>query len=327
MKSRIAAAIVVFLAIASAAGAQQKRRVAVIDFDYATVQSQVSSVFGTNKDVGKGIVDLLVDKLVSDGVFSVIERNALDKIVAEQNFSNSDRADSNSAAKLGRILGVDAIIVGSITQFGRDDKSTNLGGGALGNVTGRFGIGGVRKTQANAVVQITSRLINTSTGEILASVTAKGESTRSGTGLIGAGGSTAGPEAGAGIDMRSKNFGNTILGEAITKCVADLASQLDSKAAALPANIVQVSGLVADASPDGTLIINIGSRAGLKVGDKLDVKRQGRVVRDPATQKVLRSIDDPVGTLTITEVDEGSAVGKLSGAGPAKVGDVVATPK
>jgi curli biogenesis system outer membrane secretion channel CsgG len=299
-----------------------------MDFDYATVQSQVSSLFGTNKDVGKGIVDLLVDKLVSDGAFSVIERNALDKIVAEQNFSNSDRADSNSAAKLGRILGVDAIIVGSITQFGRDDKSTNVGGGALGNVTGRFGIGGVSRTQANAVVQITSRIINTSTGEILASVTAKGESTRKATGLIGSGGSVYGPEAGTGIDMRSKNFGNTILGEAITKCVASLATQLDSKAAALPANIVQVSGLVADVSPDGTIVINIGSRAGLKVGDTLDVKRQGRVIRDPATQKVLRSIDDAIGTLTITEVDEGSAVGKLNGGGgPAKVGDVVATAK
>ena len=328
MKSRIAAAIVVFLAIASAAGAQQKRRVAVIDFDYATVQSQVSSVFGTNKDVGKGIVDLLVDKLVSDGVFSVIERNALDKIVAEQNFSNSDRADSNTAAKIGRILGVDAIIVGSITQFGRDDKSTNVGGGALGNVTGRFGIGGVRKTQSNAVVQITSRMINTSTGEILASVTAKGESSRSGTGLIGSGGSVYGPEAGAGIDMRSKNFGNTILGEAITKCVDNLAGQLDAKAAGLPVSVVQVSGLVADVSPDGTIIINIGSRAGLKVGAKLDITRQARVVRDPATGKALRSVGDAIGSLTITEVDEGSAVGKFSGSGgPAKVGDAVATAK
>ena len=83
MRSRILSAVIVFFAVVSAAGAQQKRRVAVIDFDYATVQSQVSSVFGTNKDVGKGIVDLLVDKLVSDGVFSVIERNALDKIIAE----------------------------------------------------------------------------------------------------------------------------------------------------------------------------------------------------------------------------------------------------
>ena len=60
----------------------------------------------------------------------MIERKQLDKILAEQNFSNSDRADPNSAAKIARILGVDAIIVGSITQFGRDDKSTNVGGGA-----------------------------------------------------------------------------------------------------------------------------------------------------------------------------------------------------
>ena len=130
--------------------------------------------------------------------------------------------------------------------------------------------------------------------------------------------------------LRGTRFyvGNTILGEAITKCVADLGSQLDNKAASVPANVVQVSGLVADASPDGTIIINIGSRAGLKVGDTLDVKRQGRVIRDPATQKVLRSIDDAIGTLTITEVDEGSAVGKLNGGGgPAKVGDVVATAK
>jgi curli biogenesis system outer membrane secretion channel CsgG len=328
MKSRTVTAIAVFLTLVSAAGAQQKKRVAVIDFDYATVQSQVSSMFGTNKDVGKGIVDLLVDKLVSDGVFSVIERNALDKIIAEQNFSNSERADPNSASKIGRILGVDAIIVGSITQFGRDDKSTSVGGGAIGNVTGRFGIGGVNKTSSNAVVQITSRIINTTTGEILASVTAKGQSTRSGTGLLGAGGSVYGPEAGLGINMRSSNFANTILGEAITKCVADLGSQLDSKAAALPTNVVQVSGLIADVSPDGTIIINVGSRAGVKVGDRLDIKREGRVIRDPATGKALRSIGDAVGSLTITEVDDGSAVGKfVGGGGPAKVGDAVSTAK
>ena len=64
--------------------------------------------------------------------YSVIERKELDKILAEQNFSNSDRADPQRAAKIGRMLGVDAIIIGSITQFGRDDKSTDIGGGALG---------------------------------------------------------------------------------------------------------------------------------------------------------------------------------------------------
>ena len=65
---------------------------------------------------------------MQDGVYSVIERNAIDKILAEQNFSNSDRANPDTAAKIGRILGVDAIIIGSITQFGRDDKNRSIGG-------------------------------------------------------------------------------------------------------------------------------------------------------------------------------------------------------
>ena len=83
-------------------------------------------------DVGKGITDLLVTYLVKDGSYSVIERKALDKIMAEQNFSNSDRADPNSAAKIGKLLGVDAIIVGSITQFGNDTKNTGVGGVGAG---------------------------------------------------------------------------------------------------------------------------------------------------------------------------------------------------
>ena len=82
-------------------------------------------------DVGKGIADMLVDRLVNDGTYSVIERKMLDKLIAEQNFSNSDRADPSSAARIGKLLGVNAIIVGSITQFGRDDKNTKIGGRRL----------------------------------------------------------------------------------------------------------------------------------------------------------------------------------------------------
>src|SRR6476620_7122271 len=98
---------VLFLTLLPAIPAQQKKRVAVMNFDYATVQSGVAALFGTNQDIGKGIADILVDKLVNDGAYSVIERKQLDKIIAEQNFSNSDRADPNSAAKIARILGVD----------------------------------------------------------------------------------------------------------------------------------------------------------------------------------------------------------------------------
>lgn len=325
MARRLLPAYLMVLALAAGALAQQpqqpKRRVAVMNFDYATVTTYVQQIFGSNQDIGKGIADMLVDKLVNDGQYSVIERKELDKILAEQNFSNSDRADPNSAAKIARILGVQSIIIGSITQFGRDDKSTGIGGGALGGFN-KFGIGGVKKSEANAVVQITARMIDTSTAEILASCTAKGESTRKGTSLLGAGGGN-GNAAGAGMDMKSSNFGATIIGEATTKAVGDLGAQLDAKATSLPVVTVQVSGMVADAEPDGTVIINVGSRNGIKVGDTLSVKRKVKEVKDPATGKVLTSIENAVGTVTITQVDENSATGKFSGAGAPQVKDTV----
>src|ERR1022692_1325654 len=260
---------VVFLTLISTAPAQQKKRVAVMNFDYATVQSGVAAIFGTNQDIGKGIADILVDKLVNDGAYSVIERKQLDKIIAEQNFSNSDRADPNSAAKIARILGVDAIVIGSITQFGRDDKSTNVGGGAASGALGKLGIGGVKTSKSTAVCTITARMIDTSTAEVLASVQGHGEETRNGTGLVGTGGSYGGM-AGGVLDMKSSNFANTILGAAVNKATTDVAHGLDQKAASLPTApvvAVKVNGLVADVSPDGTLIINVGTKDGVKVGD------------------------------------------------------------
>jgi curli biogenesis system outer membrane secretion channel CsgG len=315
-------AFAVFLCISIPwANAQNKPRVAVMDFDYATVRDVSSSIFGTDIDIGKGITDLIVEKLVNGGTFSVIERKALDKIISEQNLSNSDRFDSTSAAKIGRLLGVDAIITGSITQFGRDDKSTNIGGGAVGGITRRFGVGGVGKRESKAVVGITARLVNTDTAEILSVATGKGESKRSGATLLGAGGGS-GTAAGGMVDMRSSNFANTILGEAVGQAVVDVAAQLQSNSGRLPARVVKIDGLVADAT-GGVLILNVGSRTGVKVGDTLTVVRSGREVRDPSSGKVIRRIEETLGKVVITEVDEQSSVGNYTGANPAKVGDRV----
>lgn len=302
--------------------AQQKKRVAVLNFEYGTVSSGVAAVFGTNVDIGKGIADMIVERLVKGGKYSVIERKALDKVLAEQNFSNSDRADASTAAKLGRVLGVDAIVIGSITQFGRDDKATNVGG--LGSVTGRFGIGGVGKRESKAVVAVTSRMVSTETAEILAVATGKGESSRGGTTLLGAGGSGSTMGAGA-YDMTSSNFGATIIGEATNKAVTDLSTQLEQQATTLPTVQVKVDGLVADVSGN-TLVLNVGTKGGVKVGDRLEVRRVSRTVTDPASGKVLRRIQSKLGEVVITEADDSSAVGTYTGTGPAKVGDAVGSP-
>jgi len=279
----------------------------------------VAQIFGSDQDVGKGISDLLVQKLVQDGKYSVIERNALDKILQEQNFSNSDRADATTAAKIGKILGVECIIIGSITQFGRDDKHTNVGGGGYG--LGKFGIGGVGKSESKAVVAVSARMVNTTTGEILAAVTGMGESTRGSTSLLGAGGGWSGGGGGA-LDMGSSNFANTILGEAVRKAVDDTGVQLDSNADRVPAFKLEVNGLVADVTGN-TLIINVGKAVGVKVGDKLTISRKVREVKDPATGKVIKSVVDKIGDVTVTEVDNDSATATFSGSGAAKVGDVV----
>jgi curli biogenesis system outer membrane secretion channel CsgG len=313
--------LLVTLTITSGAWAQDKKLVAVLDFDYGTVRSAVQAYFGTDQDVGKGISLLLEQKLVQDAKYRVIDRNSMDKILKEQNFSNSDRVDATTAAKIGRILGVSAIITGSITQFGRDDKHIGLGGGGYG--LGKYGLGGIGKSDSKAVVNVTAKLIDINTAEILAVCTGSGESKRGGFKLGGGGGGWSGG-GGGDLDMGSSNFAQSILGEAVNASVANLGQQLDDKADSLPTVKVVVAGLVADVESN-TLILNVGTKNGVKVGDHLGVFHKGKEIRDPATNKVLRTINTRLGDVTITEADETSATGTFSGATPPKVGDVVET--
>jgi hypothetical protein len=122
--------------------------------------------------------------------------------------------------------------------------------------------------------------------------------------------------------MTSKTFSATIIGEAVNEAVTQLCGSLDQDASKLPTVTVHVEGLVADAT-GGMLVLNVGTRAGIKVGDRLQVRRKIREVRDPASGKILRSIENTIGEVTITDADESSSVGQFSGSTPAKVGDVV----
>ena len=158
-----------------------KRRVAVLDFDYSTVQGDVAAVMGTNQDIGKGIADMIVTQLVKNGTYSVIERKKMDQIMAEQNFQQSGRTDPSTAVQLAKILGVDAVIMGSITQFGRDDHNVGVSAGGL--KVGGFGLGSVGTKSAKAVVAIDARIVSTTTAEILDVAKGKGESSRSGLSL------------------------------------------------------------------------------------------------------------------------------------------------
>lgn len=210
-------AALVLIALAAPASAQSKRpTVAMLDFDYGTIDH-----WWGNQDIGKGIADLLVDGLVEDGTYRVIERKRLDAILAEQNFSNSDRADPEAAkvAKIGKALGVRYLILGSITRFGMEDKGMKVGGGGWGG--GRFGLGEVGTKKGKATVAIAARVIDTTTGEIMAVAKGDGTSSRSGLLLGGAANHAAG-----GIQFGSSNFRETVLGEATDAAVKAVVAKL-----------------------------------------------------------------------------------------------------
>jgi curli biogenesis system outer membrane secretion channel CsgG len=305
---------------ASAQAASGRRpRIAIMDFDYATVKTVSAAVFGTEVDIGKGIADLLVTDLVKNGSFSIIERKALDKIMAEQNFSNSNRADPNSAAKIGKLLGVDAILVGSITEFGNETKKTNLGGG--GGNWGGFGLGGFGHSNSKANVAITARLVNVDTGEIIAVGEGVGQSSRSSTSMLGGGGNWHG-FGGGNADFGSSDFQNTIIGEATKTAVDKLTADLVTSAPKVSVRTITVEGLVAAVDGD-QIVLNVGAKAGVKVGDQLEVVRMTKEIKDPTTGAVIRRLTSSVGVVKATDVDDASAVcTPVSGSG-FKAGDRV----
>ena len=211
-------AVLAVVSFATPAAAQSKRpTVAIVDFDFGTIQNW----WGGNDDIGKGIADLIVDGLVEDGSYRIIERKKLATVLAEQNFSNSDRADPSAAevAKIGKALGVKYLVVGTITKFGMEDKSMRVGGSAWGK--GKFGLGDVGTKKGKATVAISAHMVDTSTGEIL--VVAKGEGTSSRSGLLlGAGGN----HASGHFEMGSSEFRDTVLGEAVDLAVKGVIAKL-----------------------------------------------------------------------------------------------------
>ena len=291
-----------------------KKRVAVFDFDASLTQKGIVSPFfqTTTPNTGKAVADLLLTRLVQDGIVNVIERSALDKLLAEQNLSNTDRTDPTSAAKIGRILGVDAVIVGTITRYTLDDKTTGGGGGGFAGISHNAY---TTKHDMKGHVQISARLVSPDTAEVLAVAEGVGEIVRKG----------------VKVDMRdsSRNVlnpnaaGESLMNEVMDKAVAQLDENLKPNFVKIPPRTPVIEGLVADASESGQLILNTGSRSGLKKDDRLQVWRPGKEIRDPTTGRVLLHDDTLLGQAVVTEVSEDYARAIYQGTQPVKVGDVI----
>jgi curli biogenesis system outer membrane secretion channel CsgG len=206
MKRAIVVALLSFV-IPASAFAQAKPRVAVFPLEFGTVKSEAAAVFGTGTDAGKGIADLIVDGLIGGGKFTVFERSQLDKVMAEQDKSNSSRFEASSAAAIGKILGVQAVVIGSITKLGKEDRNTL----------------GYRSTKG--MISLSVRVVDTSTAEVLFSAKGDGEVTRRGLTLS----NPSGNEVAFG-----SNFKELVIGEATAKAVDETVARLNAQVSQFP---------------------------------------------------------------------------------------------
>jgi len=281
---------------------KQKPRIAVLDFEYSSVADEWRWWLDSN---AKGVSDILVNKLVEDGNFRVIERSKLEAILREQNLGASGKVDSSTAAQIGRLLGVDFMVIGSVTGFNIEQD----GGGVRIPRLGRVGGG---KTRAN--VKLNLRVVNTTTAEILLTAEGNGSSSR-GDGAINI--------RGYSVDSSSRKEAKlltTATVDAINQVVEKL-NKGSTQLAAAPRALPRVNALVADITGN-TVILNKGSDEGFQQGLKLSIERVTRQVKDPSTGKVIRQVTQSMGTIEITESDANSSVGKIISGGTFKVGDM-----
>ena len=103
--------------------------------------------------------DVFVTELVKSGKFRVVEREQLQALMQEKNLTLSGDLDPATAVRVGKLLGVNYLLTGAVTEYGVTDKSAH--GSGIRKLPG-FSAG-----KRTFVAALNARLIDTSTGEIV----------------------------------------------------------------------------------------------------------------------------------------------------------------
>ncbi|MBI4063695.1 MAG: hypothetical protein HY401_05265 [Elusimicrobia bacterium] len=109
----------------------------------------------------KGFADSVTGALLKTGRLRLVERSRLDALLNEAKLAQTGLIDSATAAKLGRQLGAQAIILGSLTSVSVHDEKQSLG----------FAWVKTRRVE----ITVEARLVAIETGEILASAQTTGQ--------------------------------------------------------------------------------------------------------------------------------------------------------
>ena len=243
-------------------------RVAVMNFE----NNSTWHYWGDN--LGYAAADELVTQLFKTGEFSLVERSQREAVLAEQDLGQSGLVTASQAAEVGRLLGVQLILTGSITKFSVDTK----GGGFRGF--------GAEYSEAESNLDI--RFINTNTAEIMFA--------DDGEGKVRLGGFRI-----KGVNFR-QDFDAGLAQEALRPAVEDVVKKIVDQADVFAAVQAPVSpAQIVGAGENGALNVDKGENYNVVVGQRYEVHRVVDEIRD-SSGNLLDSITDTVGVVEVTRV-------------------------
>ncbi|MFH1824901.1 MAG: GNA1162 family protein [Candidatus Firestonebacteria bacterium] len=132
------------------------------DYDFSKIKRVAVVGFSSNrtyKNSGEVVSDEFVLHLMKEG-YSVIERSKIDAILREQNLGESNRLESSTVKKIGKILGVDAVITGTVIKYHEDENTSVYTTDKDGKVTSQIIL-------QQAEVEVSARMFDVETGEII----------------------------------------------------------------------------------------------------------------------------------------------------------------
>lgn len=210
---------------------------------------------GNTDDLGRKVSDMFLQSLTNSGNYLVFERPDIALL-------------SQEAALTGRnvdIVGVDTLVIGSLTQFGR-------------STTGETGfLSSSKKQEATATVDL--RLVDTSTGQVFASVTGTGSSSTETAHTLGFG-SVAGYDG---------SLNDRAIGAAVNAAVEKLSRLMLEKP--WTADVLAVE--------DGQVFISGGQSQGVRAGMTFNVMAKGRQVKSETTGTMITLPGKQIATLEI----------------------------
>lgn len=338
-------AVLVFPTLAMA---ERQKRIAVLDFEVDASGQEGQSAVGSTRNVGKEIADLLVNRLSQLGTYTVIERRQLRRILDEQKLAAKGLVDEETAARVGGVLGVDALVIGNVKTFNVVNKRSGL----LEMTRIPSIMKSLRPGKSVATVGVIFKLVNAHTGAVHWGGEATGTVERK----------VDKPELDTLIygkeSMSSPEFTRTVLGQATNDAVNRMVTQIQERAASLPDAPMPRTKSAAKAegsnytprskgSPDGAnraggakpssegfegsvlqikggqVVVEITNKGNVKNGDVLKVRRVESITNSKGKKIQMENI---IGQLDVIDVQDEVIIGRYRASDktkPLKANDLV----